>query len=339
LITGAAALSAAHLLGGRRIVSAEDLLIDMPATMGASPSRGESIQIMDPPEPPAGGLAGRFVTHVDVEGRKMALTFDDGPSPSNTPIILRTLQRHGIKATFFLIGVNVHAFPGIARSIVDEGHELGNHSVYHTPYRAAPLASQIAPNQDIIASATGVRPEVHRAPGLTRGQIILNTCAGLGMYEAHTHMGTTDWLSPRRSASFLVEEFRRNHRNGALPIYHDGGERRPTADAVEGIIQYGLSIGYTFVTAKELVRSGAPVPGTTFYTGGGVSIGSTPGDDGANADTDCEAHDDGFCQTCGYDPRAELVAMLSDDSLHLDRATRSRILDVIVDIDDHIRTS
>jgi peptidoglycan/xylan/chitin deacetylase (PgdA/CDA1 family) len=339
LITGAAALSAAHLLGGRRIVSAEDLLIDMPATMGASPSRGESIQIMDPPEPPAGGLAGRFVTHVDVEGRMMALTFDDGPSPANTPIILRTLQRYGIKATFFLIGVNVHAFPDIARSIVDEGHEVGNHSVYHTPYRAAPLASQIGRNQDIIAGATGVRPEVHRAPGLTRGQIILNTCGNLGLYEAHTHMGTTDWLSPRRSASFLVEEFRRNHRNGAMPIYHDGGERRPTADAVEGIIQYGLSIGYTFVTAKELVRSGAPVPGTTFYTGGGVSIGSTPGDDGANADTDCEAHDDGFCQTCGYDPRAELVAMLSDDSLHLDRATRSRILDVIVDIDDHIRTS
>jgi hypothetical protein len=93
------------------------------------------------------------------------------------------------------------------------------------------------------------------------------------------------------------------------------------------------------------------VPGTTFYTGPAQSIGATTDGsteaEGSGAVTNCDIHDDpnddqhaeGFCQTCAYDPRAALVAMLDDDSLHLDRAPRSRILDVIVDIDDHVRTS
>jgi hypothetical protein len=75
-------------------------------------------------------------------------------------------------------------------------------------------------------------------------------------------MSTFDWRSPRHSASQLINEFVRHHRNGALPIYHDGGGRRPTPDALPGIISYGKSVGYTFVPATELVNSGTPEPAT-----------------------------------------------------------------------------
>ncbi len=250
----------------------------------------------------------------------MALTFDDGPSPYNTPSVLATLASYGVKATFFLVGVNVQSFPALARRIVDEGHELGNHSVYHSPYRSSALASQIGPNQSIIRNATGVTPVVSRAPGLTKGGAILSACAQFGLYEAHTHMSTFDYLSPRHSSSQLVNEFIRYHRNGALPIYHDGGNRRPTPGALPGIIAYGLSVGYTFVTATELVSSGRPQP-----AGGSYLTAASLGDD--------PTAELGYVDVCGYDAATELAGMLQRDDLAFTAADRSRIVGALADLD------
>ena len=284
--------------------------------------RGRQVQITPPPPPPPPPWRpGQFITHVDVVGRRMALTFDDGPSPYNTPSVLATLARYGIKATFFLVGVNVQSFPSLARRIVDEGHELGNHSVYHSPYTSSALASQIGPNQSIIRNATGVTPVVNRAPGLVKGGAILSACARFGLYEAHTHMSTFDYLSPRRSASQLVNGFIRRHRNGALPIYHDGGNRRPTPDAVPGIIAYGLSVGYTFVTASELVASGRPQPSNGSYLTAASLV-------------DDAAPEPAYVDVCGYDAAGELAGMLERDDLRLSAVDRSRIVGALADIDD-----
>lgn len=283
--------------------------------------RGRQVQVTPPPPPPPRSWRpGQFVTHVDVEGRRMALTFDDGPSPYNTPSVLTTLARYGIKATFFLVGVNVQSFPALARRIVDEGHELGNHSVYHSPYRSSALASQIGPNQSIIRNATGVTPIVSRAPGLTKGGAILSTCAQFGLYEAHTHMSTFDYLSPRRSSSQLLNDFVRYHRNGAIPIYHDGGNSRPTPGALPGIIEYGRSIGYTFVTATELVNSGRPQPASGSYL-----------TTAALADEPTDEPD--YVDVCGYDAAGELAGMLERDDLSLTATDRGRIVGALADID------
>lgn len=328
LIVGASAIATARLLAGSEsTVSAEDpdLLINERATGPfARAVRGQQTQLAPPPPPPPTWRPGQFITHVDVVGRRMALTFDDGPSPYNTPSVLSTLAQYGIKATFFLVGVNVQSFPALARRIVDEGHELGNHSVYHTPYTSSALASQIGPNQSIINNATGVTPIVSRAPGLTKGNAILGACAQHGLYEAHTHMSTFDWLSPRRSASQLINEFVRYHRNGALPIYHDGGNRRPTPDALPGIISYGLSVGYTFVTATELVTSGTAQPASGYYLEAGQLT------DGSVAELD-------YVDVCGYDAAGELAGMLERDDLRLSAADRSRIVGALADIDDASR--
>ncbi len=341
LITGAFATGAAASLLGSRAVRAEpeDLVVDGPATLRAWARRGGQIRVTDPPEPPQRWRPGDFITHVDVDRRMMALTFDDGPSPYNTPPILATLARHGVKATFYLIGVNVRAYPHLARRIVSEGHELGNHSVYHSPYSAAPLASQIGPNQNIIRDATGVTPVTHRAPGLTRGDAILNACARHGLYEVHTHMQTSDWQMPRRSAGFLINEFRRHHRNGAFPIYHDGDARRPTTDAVDGIIRAGLGFGYQFVTATELVNAGAPQPGRPGYRIGDpppMALGASHhSSDAPGAIVTSEATDsvEAYVDCCGYDARQQLVDVLADRT-SLSRADRSRIVEVLADIDD-----
>lgn len=340
LITGALASGAAASLfaSQRALAEPEDLAIDGPASLRAWARRLGQVRVTAPPEPPERWRPGDFITHVDVERRMMALTFDDGPSPHNTPSILATLASHGIKATFYLIGVNVRAYPDLARRIANEGHELGNHSVYHTPYSPAPLASQIGPNQNIIRDATGVTPITHRAPGLTRGSAILNACAQHGLYEVHTHMPSSDWLSPRRSASFLINEFRRSHRNGAFPLFHDGDARRPTTDAVDGIIRAGLGFGYQFVTATELVNSGTPRPGRPSYRSAGASSTALATDPTAETGVEgvavtTSAGDEVYVDRCGYDARRQLIHVLENRN-GLTRADRSRIVEVLADIDD-----
>ncbi len=68
---------------------------------------------------------------VDTEQKELFLTFDDGPHPIATPFVLDTLQRFQAKATFFCIGKNVEAYPDIYRRILDEGHQVGNHTQNH----------------------------------------------------------------------------------------------------------------------------------------------------------------------------------------------------------------
>ncbi|MBQ2553605.1 MAG: polysaccharide deacetylase family protein [Prevotella sp.] len=63
--------------------------------------------------------------------RAVYLTFDDGPIPESTPFILDTLRRYGAKATFFMVGDNVHKHPELYDAIVADGHQVGNHTFHH----------------------------------------------------------------------------------------------------------------------------------------------------------------------------------------------------------------
>ena len=307
--------------------------IDAPAGgQLARAARGKAFQLEPlPPLPvrPRTWDPGDFVLRVAVDARRLAFTFDDGPSPYNTYPVLTALRNAGIKATFFLVGVNVRSFPQIARHIAEEGHELGNHSIYHTPYNAGALAGQIPGNQGIIRSATGVTPVVHRAPGLTRGSAILYTCATNGLYEAHTHMNTTDWMAPRRSASYLISEFSRVVSSGGILLYHDGGNPRPTPAAVPSMIQIAKSRGYTLHTCTELVNLGQPIPGRASYSG--LDTGDAV-DDGA--DPDGHAHDEGYVDCCQFDAASELRAYLESGDVR-NYAERMRIVEALADLEAH----
>jgi len=68
---------------------------------------------------------------MDKNVRAVYLTFDDGPIPEATPFILETLRRYGVKATFFMVGDNVHKHPELYQQIVSEGHQVGNHTFNH----------------------------------------------------------------------------------------------------------------------------------------------------------------------------------------------------------------
>ncbi|HXJ81149.1 MAG TPA: polysaccharide deacetylase family protein [Candidatus Methylomirabilis sp.] len=104
-------------------------------------------------------------------GRLAALTFDDGPDREWTPRVLDILARERVTATFFLIGRRAAAAPDVTRRIVEDGHELGNHTWSHRSlWLCGPQETEreIVQGHDAIARAAGTAPRYFRAPwGLT----------------------------------------------------------------------------------------------------------------------------------------------------------------------------
>jgi len=97
---------------------------------------------------------------VRTKEKKIALTFDDGPNPKYTPLLLTKLAEHCVSATFFLIGRNLKRHPEIGRRIVQEGHEVGNHTYNHRtlPFLfKASIRNELASTHQLIADLLNVQ--------------------------------------------------------------------------------------------------------------------------------------------------------------------------------------
>jgi peptidoglycan-N-acetylglucosamine deacetylase len=97
----------------------------------------------------------------------VAVTFDDGPHPRGTPAVLESLARHGVPATFFLVGEQIERDPGLAAEIVAAGHAVAVHGFHHRcQLRLTPrqLADDLDRGADAVARATGVAPALYRPP-------------------------------------------------------------------------------------------------------------------------------------------------------------------------------
>ncbi len=95
------------------------------------------------------------------------LTFDDGPHPEHTPVLLDALRAHGARATFFVIGKNAERHPELIRRMVAEGHSVGSHSWSHTEpaeVSAPALMDEIARTSALLAPLLGKAPTLFRPP-------------------------------------------------------------------------------------------------------------------------------------------------------------------------------
>ncbi|MES2475376.1 MAG: polysaccharide deacetylase family protein [Verrucomicrobiota bacterium] len=115
------------------------------------------------------GSQGFGTVYRKVEGKEILITIDDGPDPHDTPLLLDLLDRHGVKAVFFLIGEKVRAYPELAREVVHRGHAIGNHTMTHPQasfWAAGPWRTrrEIIGCQAILREVTGVTAELFRAP-------------------------------------------------------------------------------------------------------------------------------------------------------------------------------
>jgi peptidoglycan/xylan/chitin deacetylase (PgdA/CDA1 family) len=109
---------------------------------------------------------GAVVSHGAREPDAVALTYDDGPGRS-TPEILDLLERHGARATFFMVGAQAETHPELARRVVEAGHEVGSHTYSHLDHHAVPPGEAVADmvaGADAIAGVLGSEPRLYRAP-------------------------------------------------------------------------------------------------------------------------------------------------------------------------------
>jgi peptidoglycan/xylan/chitin deacetylase (PgdA/CDA1 family) len=107
-------------------------------------------------EDPSPDLA--TVGSVSTSGNRVALTFDDGPDPRTTPLILDTLRERGVEATFFVVGRRVAENPGLLRRIVAEGHAVGNHTYDHadmSDLSAGQMRDELRSTQEAVDGALG----------------------------------------------------------------------------------------------------------------------------------------------------------------------------------------
>lgn len=195
----------------------------------------------------------------------VSLTFDDGPSPVYTPKILDVLKEHKVKATFFVTGRHVKKYPEIARRIVKEGHDIGNHSYSHCNMillNEKQLFNEISQAEQAIVESTGLRPVLFRPPRGIYNNRVRQRVLAEGYRIVLWSVSSLDWsfLSPKAIA-FRVRQFVRNgsiillHDGGSL-VKREGGSRKGTVHSLPLIISFLKSRDYQIVPVSELVTWG-----------------------------------------------------------------------------------
>ncbi len=154
-----------------------------------------------------------------------ALTFDDGPDPQTTPVVLDLLRERGAQATFFVVGEKVRRFPELVRRIHEEGHALGNHSDRHSwahNFRlAGGLRRDLVACQEAVEQAAGVAPRLFRPPVGLRNPATHRVSAELGLELVGWSIRSLD--TTRRSAAEVSARVHAALEAGAIVLLHDGG--------------------------------------------------------------------------------------------------------------------
>jgi peptidoglycan/xylan/chitin deacetylase (PgdA/CDA1 family) len=177
---------------------------------------------------------------------KVALTFDDGPDPTNTQTILDILKSNDIKATFFVIGRRVHKYPELARMEYTEGHKVGNHTYTH-PYLTQLSDSQVEQeltdtNAAIVADGAP-KPDLFRVPHGDTNATVEGIGTSLGLTQVPWTYDPRDWANP--SASMICDRVVSNITPGSIVLLHDGYTTN-TDDALPCIIDSLTARGYAF---------------------------------------------------------------------------------------------
>lgn len=190
---------------------------------------------------------------LSLPGRHLALTFDDGPHPAQTPAILRILRQYRAPATFFVIGENASWNPDLIKAIAADGHLVANHSWSHPQLdklSQTRVRRELGRTSDLLEKALGTPPRFARAPyGAWHGPS-LEVCAELGMEPMGWSVDTLDWKSP--GISTIRTRVLKGAHPGAIVLAHDGGGNRwQTVSALSHYLPRLLDQGYSLVSLTE----------------------------------------------------------------------------------------
>jgi len=210
-----------------------------------------------------------------VPGPFVALTFDDGPDPEDTPRLLNILRERNVKATFFLIGRNARAFPRIVERTHAEGHEVANHSMTHPTLSKlgdAAVARELNGCSNAIADALGGhRPQVFRPPyGAFTARQKEWAHREFGLPSILWSVDPLDWKI--RNSAHVSNALIRGASNGGILLAHD--IHPTTVAAMPSVVDTLLGRGFQFVTMGQLINmengAGTPAPTLLRFTAGSM---------------------------------------------------------------------
>ncbi len=184
--------------------------------------------------------------------KTVAITFDDGPHSKYTPKVLEILGEENVKATFFLTGKNVERYPGIAKKIVDEGHEIGNHFYSHERVNKRSLemiTEEIEKSARIIFEATGQRTRLIRPPygkfnlNLLWYTYIHNLTLTLWSYDIDEFINSLDGGDEESEANWPSP--------GEIILFHD--DELKDIEILQPTIHKIKDKDFKFVTVSEII--------------------------------------------------------------------------------------
>jgi peptidoglycan/xylan/chitin deacetylase (PgdA/CDA1 family) len=191
-----------------------------------------------------------FISSGPGDGNRIAITFDDGPTPGVTEAVLDELRMRGLRATFFMIGKQVVAAPELARRVAAEGHEIGNHTFNHVKLNTLSdqqAGEEIQKTQDALggmAQPVWLRPPYgafrQNQAGLAREKKL-----GVVLWSVDSR----DWSQP--GAARIVEAVLSETKPGSIILCHD--LHRQTAESLPRILDGLLTRGFNFVTLSSFL--------------------------------------------------------------------------------------
>lgn len=209
-----------------------------------------------------------FYSGIDTKEKLVALTFDDGPNPVFTPLILDVLKNMNVTATFFLLGKRVEQFPNVARRIKKEGHCIANHTYDHgKDFRRA---------EKVIQEVIGVRCQFFKPPNNDTSNVpddlpenvkVVNYCRNCKGNQPHINPNDWQWehsnptSNSREKAEAIFNQIKRDAEHGCIIQLHDGKQpdgddhwihrALPTYLALPIIIESLRAKGYRFVKLDD----------------------------------------------------------------------------------------
>ncbi len=216
---------------------------------------------------PTAQIYGQTICRNPVAGKRIALTYDDGPNPIYTPRLMEVLDRFGARATFFSIGMWAEREPGLLRELHAAGHAIGNHTFTHP---TMPMLSMDAVKDELrrcraAVEASGVEFSragdgmLMRPPYGRRRPATLRAMREEGYQPVTWSITCFDWrkTATRRS----IARHAAHAGEGDIILMHDGNNLEPAADrsrsvaATEDTLNRYAAEGYEFVTVPEIVAS------------------------------------------------------------------------------------
>lgn len=190
--------------------------------------------------------------------KQVALTFDDGPDLYYTPQILDILRQNNVKATFFIVGLRAQAHPEMVRSIVSEGHSIGNHTWDHptlSKLSSHRIKEEVQKTEQVIYNITGFNTAMFRPPYGKVTVRALNEISSLGYSIIDWSVDTRDW--DKTPVSQIMNYVSKQVYSGGIILQHCAGDKdgdlSNTVKALPQIISLLKSEGYSFVMVQDLL--------------------------------------------------------------------------------------